>query len=84
MAIPNIAFKVMEGVEGLLGTSSRLFDAGEVEHVLEHVFAILDTFPLIYEGASLLGVALESLIENTPYSGVVFLLRQTPRVEIRG
>ena len=46
MAIPNIAFKVMEDVEGLLGTSSRLLDAGEVEHVLEHVFSILDTFPL--------------------------------------
>jgi hypothetical protein len=31
-----------------------------------------------------LGVALESLIENTLYSGVVFLIARTPRVQISG
>ena len=75
----------MHDVEGLLGTaSSRLLDAGELEHVLEHVFSIVETFPLVDEEASLSSVSLKSLIQNTPYSGVVFLLRQTPRVEIRG
>ena len=40
----------MHGVEGLLGAaSSRLLDAGELEHVLEHVLVILDTFPLVDE-----------------------------------
>ena len=75
----------MHGVEGLLGAaSSRLLDAGELEHVLEHVLVILDTFPLVDEGASLFSVALESLIQNTPYSGVVLLLLLlTRRVKIR-
>jgi hypothetical protein len=48
----------MEDVEGLIHVVSRLLDAGELEHVFEHVFAILDIFPLIGEGASLFDVAL--------------------------
>ena len=83
--ISDKPFKVMEDVEGLLHAVSRLLDAGERGHVLEPVSAISpDTFPLRVKVASHLGVALESRIENTLYSGVVFLRRQIPRVEILG
>ena len=75
----------MEGVEGILHAVSRLLDAGELGHVLEPVFVItLDKFPFFYEGASLLEVSLESIIENTLYSSPVFLVRGIRRVEILG
>jgi hypothetical protein len=48
----------MEDVEGLLHAASRLLDAGELAHMFELVFAILDIFPLIGEGASLFGIVL--------------------------
>ena len=77
-------FKIMEGVEGILEGASRLLDAGELGHVPEPVFLItLDKGPL-FEGASLLEVSLESIIENTLYSGPVFLVRGIRRVEILG
>ena len=85
LCIPDKPFKVMEGIEGLLRAASGLLDVGELGHVLEPVFAISPlAFPLLVEGASILGVAIDSLIENTLYSGVVFLDTQTPRVEISG
>ena len=85
LCIPDKPFNVMEDIEGLLHAVSRLVDTGEHGHVLEPMFAISpDTFPLLVKVASLLGVALESRIENTLYSGVVFLRRQIPRVEILG
>ena len=75
----------MEGIEGLLHAASRLLDAGELGHVLEPVFAISPlTFPLLVEGASILGVAIDSLIENTFYSGSVFPRRRIRRVKILG
>ena len=63
----------MEGVEGLLHDALWLCDAGELEHVLHHVFVIHKMFRLFIKGASLVGIALESLIQDFPYSGVVFL-----------
>ena len=74
----------MEGVEGLLRATLWLFDAGEIEHVLHHMFDFHKKFRLFSKGASLVGVALDSLIHNTPYLGVVFLRQRTPRVQIRG
>ena len=76
----------MEGIEGLLHAVSWLLDARELGHVLEPVFASArpDTFPLLVEGASILGVSMDSLIENTTYSGVVFPRRRIRRVEILG
>ena len=69
----------MEDVEGLLHAAMLLLDAMELGLMREPVFVVIrETFPLLFEGASLLGVDLESVIENTLYSGVVFLLRQTP------
>jgi hypothetical protein len=41
---------MMEDVEGLLHASSQLLDAGELAHVLELVFAILDIFPFLVKG----------------------------------
>ena len=78
-SIPDNPFKVMEGIEGLLHAPFRLLDAWELDHVPEPIFAsrLPNTFLLFFEGASILGVAIDSLIENTLYSGVVFLLRRT-------
>ena len=78
LCIPDKPFKVMEGIEGLLHAVSWLLDAREVGHVLEPVLASVrpDKFPLLVEGASIFGVAKDSLIENTPYSLVVFLRRR--------
>lgn len=74
----------MANVEGLPHAVGRLLDAGELEHVLEPVSAIAPvSLPLMVEGASLHGIALESIIQNTPYFGVV-LPPRTPRVEIGG
>ena len=85
LCIPDNTFKVMEGVEGILHAASRLLDAGELGHVPKPVFFItLDKGHLLYEGASLLDVSLESIIENSLYSGPVFLVRGIRRVEILG
>ena len=86
ICIPDNPFKVMEGIEGLLRAPIWLLDAWELGHVPEPIFAgrLPDTFPSMLEGASILGVAIDSLIENTLYSGVVFPLRRTRRVEILG
>ena len=85
LCIPDHPFKLMEGVEGILHAVSRLLDAGELGHVPEPVFFItLDEGPVLCEGASLLEVSLESIIENILYSGPVFLVRGTRRVEILG
>jgi len=74
----------MEDVEGIPHAASGLLDAGELEHVLEPVSAIvLENFLVFSEGASSGGVALEGIIQNTPYRGVVFL-PLTSRVEIGG
>ena len=76
----------MEDIEGILNAASWLLDAREVDHVLEpELFSVRpDKFPLLVEGASIFGVAKDSLIENTPYSRVVFLRRRIRRVEILG
>ena len=82
--IPDKPFNVMEDVEGILHAARRMLDAMEPGPMPENVFLVLrETFPILYfvEVASHLGIALESLIENTLYSGVVF---KTPRVEISG
>ena len=69
----------MEGVEGLLHAARLLLDAAELGHMLEPVCAVIaENFLLLFEGASLFGVALESLIENTLYLGVVFLHIKLP------
>ena len=73
----------MEDVEGIPQAASWLLDAGELEHVLELVFAVAEKFLVFLEGAFSVGVALEGFIQNTPYQGVVFL-RLTSRVEIGG
>lgn len=86
VCIADNPFEVMEGIEGLFRAPSRLLDAGELGHVPEPVFASSrpDTFLFLFECASILGVAIDSLIENTPYSGVVFPLRHIRRVEVLG
>src|SRR3954471_110763 len=86
LCILDKPFKVMEEIEGLLNAASRLLDAREVDHVLEPgLFSVrLDILPLLVEGASIFGVAKDSIIENTPYSRVVFLRRRIRRVEILG
>ena len=84
LCIPDKPFNVMEGVEAILHAARRMLDAMEPGPMPENVFLVLrETFPILYfvEVASHLGIALESLIENTLYSGVVF---KTPRVEISG
>ena len=81
-------FNVMEDVEGILHAARLLLDAMELGPMPEPVFVVIrETFPLrlsFFEVASLLGVALERLIENTLYFGVIFLLARTPRVKISG
>ena len=86
ISIPDIPFKVMEGIEGLLRAPFWLLDAWELGHVPEPIFAsrLPNTFLFLFEGASILGIAIDSLIKNTLYSGVVFLLRRIRRVEILG
>ena len=66
LSIPDKPFKVLEGVEGLLHAARLLLDAAELGHMVEPVCAIIaENFLLLFEGASLFGAALESLIENT-------------------
>ena len=66
LSIPDKPFKVMEGVEGLLHAARLLLDAAELGHMLELVCAVISqNLLLLFEEASLFGVALESLIENT-------------------
>ena len=69
LCILDKPFKVMEDIEGLLHAVSWLLDARDVDHMLEPELASLrpDKFPLLVEGASIFGVAKDSLIENTPY-----------------
>lgn len=75
--IPDNPFEVIDGIEGLLRARFRLLDARELGHVPETMFAISrpDIFPGLMEGASILCVAFDSLIENTLYSVVVFSIR---------
>ena len=86
LCIRDKPFKVMEDIEGLLHAVSWLLDAREVDHVLEpELFSVRpDIWPILVEGASILGVAMDSLIENTPYYGVVIPRRRIRRVEILG
>ena len=85
LGIPDKLFKVIECVEGLLHAARQLLDAMESVPMHELVFIVMrERFPLLLEGASLLGIALEILIENTLYSGVVSLHVLIPRVEISG
>ena len=63
LCIPDKPFNVMEDVEGLLHAARLLLDAMELGPMPEPVFLVIcERFPLLFEGASLLGVALESLI----------------------
>lgn len=81
----DIPFKLMDDVEPLLHALRVLLDAREVGDMPELVCLVLvEEFTVLFEGASITGVDLESLIENTLYSGVVFLYNRTPRVEISG
>jgi hypothetical protein len=86
LCILDKPFKVMEDIEGLLNAASWLLDTREVDHVLEpDLFSVRpDILPILVEGASTFGVDKDSLIENAPYSLVVFLRRRTRRVEILG
>ena len=85
-SIPNNPFKVIEGIEGLFRAPLWLLNAWELGHVLEPIFAsrLPDTFLFLFEGASIFGIDIDSLIKNTLYSGVVFLLHHIRRVEILG
>ena len=75
----------MEDVEGIHHAARLLLDAMEPGPMLEDMSVVLcQMFPFIFEVASLLGVPVESLIENTLYSGVVSLHVQIPRIEISG
>ena len=60
--VPHDRPHVMEGVVGILLTARRLLDAGEHRYVGEHVLAIPTNWPP--EGASIFGVARESIIKN--------------------
>ena len=65
LCIPDKPFNVMEDVEGLLHAARLLLDAMELGPMPEPVFVVIrETFPLLFffEAASLLGVALKSLI----------------------
>ena len=84
LSISDIPFKEPEGVQGILLAARLLLEARKLGHMLEPVLVVFrKNFGLIFEGASLLIVALDSIIENTLYSGVVFL-PPTIRVEISG
>ena len=62
---PDNPFKVMEGVVGLLHAAIQLLDAMESGPILELVCVFIrEEFRLLMEGASLLGIGLESVIEN--------------------
>ena len=75
----------MEDVEGIHHAARLLLDAMEPGPMPEDMSVVLyQTFPFIFELASLLGIAVESIIENTLYSGVVILHVQIPRIEISG
>lgn len=83
LCISDKRFHMMEGVEGILIVDSVLLDAIELGPMPELVFLVCrETFPLelisFLEVSSLSGVALESVIENTLYSGVVFRNARTP------
>ena len=72
---------MMDDVERLLQAGRGLLDASEVGDMPELVLLFLvEEFKVLLEGASIIGVELESLIENTLYSGVVFRYNRTPRV----
>ena len=72
-------YNMMKDVERLLHAARLLLDAMELGLMPKPVFVVIhETFLILFEVASLLGVTLESLIENTLYSGVVFLPAQTP------
>ena len=76
--ITDKPFNVMEDVEGLLHAARRLLDAMELGRMLEPVFVVIpETFPLLFEVASLLGVALKSLIKDNNYVGIAFLSTTT-------
>ena len=84
LCIPDKPFHVMQDVEGILHAARRMLDAMEPGPMPETVFVVLrEIFSILIfvEVASHLGIALESLIENTLYSVVVF---KTPRVKITG
>ena len=77
----------MEDVEGILHAAMLHLHAIELGRMPEPVFVVMrETFVRLslFEVASLLGVALKSIIENTLYTGVVFLFAQTPCVQISG
>ena len=83
--IPDNRFNVMEGVVGLLHAAIQLLDAMESGPMLELVCVLIRVeFRLLMEGAALLGIGLESVIENTLYSGVSSRRGFIPRVQISG
>ena len=85
LAIPDKAFKVMEGIPGLLHALIQLLDAMELDPMQELVCVVLRVkFRLLMEGTALFGVGLESVIKNTLYSVVISRLGFIPRVKISG
>ena len=75
----------MEGVVGLLHAAIQLLDAMDAGPILKLVCVVLrEEFRLVMEWAALLGIGLESIIENTLYSGVSSQRGFIPRVQISG
>ena len=86
LAIPDNRFKVTEGIVGLHHTAIQLLDAMESGPMQELVCVVVlrEKFRLLMEGAALFGIGLESVIENTLYSGVSSRRGFIPRVQISG
>ena len=86
LEIPDNRFNVMEGVVGLLHAAIQLLDAMELDPMQELVCVVVlrEKFRLLMEGATLFGIGLESVIENTLYSGVSSRRGFIPRVQISG
>ena len=75
----------MEGVVGLLHAAIQLLDAMESGPMLKLVCVFIrEKFRLVMEWAALLGIGLESVIQNTLYSGVSSRHGFIPRVQISG
>ena len=78
LCIPDKPFNVMEDVEGLLHAARLLLHAMELGPMPEPVFVVIcQTFPLLFEGGPLLGVALESdLLASLASSSTLMCLEE--------
>lgn len=84
LAIPDNTFEVMEGVVGLHIAAILLLDAMESGPMPKHVCAarLREEFPFLMEGTAILGIGLESVIEQTVQWRVSSRLAFIPRVQI--